>query len=119
MSLGRYGEGAALEHLKSKGMRLIERNWRHPLGEIDLIMLDRDVLVFVEVKTRSNWRYASRSLASSLSPEKRRRLSVLTESYLRRNYSKPGKMRRRIDFVGVLVDSHGLTKDICHYRAAI
>lgn len=50
--LGKEGEGIAERYLKKQGFKLLERNYRCPVGELDLIALDRKVLVFVEVKTR-------------------------------------------------------------------
>lgn len=55
--LGEKGEELALRYLQSKGYQILERNFRCRLGEIDLIALDRDCLVFVEVRTRTNARY--------------------------------------------------------------
>jgi putative endonuclease len=49
---GHIGEKIAREYLLSKGMALLEQNYRAPGGEIDLIMRDGDAIVFVEVKTR-------------------------------------------------------------------
>ena len=51
--LGKEGERIAEEYLKKKGYRLVERNYRCAAGELDLIVLDRRVVVFVEVKTRT------------------------------------------------------------------
>lgn len=51
--LGREGEKIAEEYLKKKGYKVVERNYRCSIGEVDLIVLDRRVIVFVEVKTRS------------------------------------------------------------------
>jgi putative endonuclease len=51
-SLGKEGEEIALRFFRKKGYRIIERNYRTPLGEIDLIAKDGDVIVFIEVKTR-------------------------------------------------------------------
>ena len=52
---GILGEQKAEEWLKRKRhMRTLERRYRNKAGEIDLIMLDRDTIVFVEVKTRTN-----------------------------------------------------------------
>lgn len=56
-SLGKEGERIAERYLKKKGYRLVERNYRCPVGELDLIALDRRVIVFVEVKTRSGDRF--------------------------------------------------------------
>lgn len=53
-TLGRAGEELAGEFLRKKGYRVLEKNYRTCFGEIDLIARDRDVIVFVEVKTRSD-----------------------------------------------------------------
>jgi putative endonuclease len=50
---GRYGESLAAEHLLQKGWEILECNWRCGRAEIDIIAKDGDILVFVEVKTRS------------------------------------------------------------------
>jgi len=55
--LGKEGERIAERYLKKKGYRLVERNYRCPVGELDLIALDRRVIVFVEVKTRADDRF--------------------------------------------------------------
>lgn len=52
-SLGREGEKLAERYLKKKGYVIVERNYRCSLGEVDLIVLDRRIIVFVEVKTRT------------------------------------------------------------------
>ncbi|WP_255467424.1 YraN family protein [Raoultibacter phocaeensis] len=52
--LGRRGEEAAARYLERKGFEILERNWECAAGEADIIAFDEDVLVFVEVKTRSN-----------------------------------------------------------------
>ena len=51
-ALGRYGEALAARYLRERGMTIVERNWRCPEGEIDLVALDGDCLVICEVKTR-------------------------------------------------------------------
>jgi len=52
--LGSAGEAAAAWYLEKKGWKILERNYRCRLGEIDLIALDGNVLVFVEVRSRSS-----------------------------------------------------------------
>lgn len=52
--LGAAGEEAALSYLMRQGYRLLEKNYRCRLGEIDLIAEDGESVVFIEVKTRSN-----------------------------------------------------------------
>ncbi|EWC41056.1 YraN family protein [Pseudomonas stutzeri] len=51
-SSGRSAETLALRHLCDRGLRLLERNWSCRSGELDLVMLDGDTVVFVEVRYR-------------------------------------------------------------------
>lgn len=51
-SLGEQGELAAWAHYRRTGYRLVARNWRCPLGELDLIVVRGRTVVFCEVKTR-------------------------------------------------------------------
>jgi putative endonuclease len=53
-SIGRRGEDAALRHLETAGLKLLERNYRCRGGEIDLVMQDGGTLVLVEVRLRSS-----------------------------------------------------------------
>lgn len=53
-ALGRYGEALAARLLVEQGMVVLDRNWRCPAGEIDLVLRDGSVLVVCEVKTRSS-----------------------------------------------------------------
>jgi putative endonuclease len=52
--LGRRGERLAEEFLSGSGLVILDRNWRCPQGEIDLVARDGEELVFVEVKTRTS-----------------------------------------------------------------
>ena len=61
--LGRAGERLATEFLKKSGLEILQRNYKTHLGEIDVIALDKDTVVFVEVKTRTNDDYGSPSEA--------------------------------------------------------
>ncbi len=56
---GRDGEDRAAAFLEKAGYRVVRRNLRLPGGEIDLVCRDRDVIVFVEVKLRTNGRFGS------------------------------------------------------------
>ena len=56
-TLGKWGESQAADYLQARGLRIICRNFRCPLGEIDIIAQDDDCLVFCEVKTRSSSQY--------------------------------------------------------------
>ncbi len=56
---GKQGEDVAERFLVNEGYKLVERNYRCAAGEVDLIVLDGRVIVFVEVKTRSGDRFGS------------------------------------------------------------
>lgn len=57
LPLGRFGEDLAAKHLKSLGFKIIERNFRSRVGEIDIIVQEKNTLVFIEVKTRFGDKY--------------------------------------------------------------
>lgn len=57
--LGKEGEKVAERYLRKKGYRLLERNYRCSAGEVDLIVLDGRVVVFVEVKARTDHRFGT------------------------------------------------------------
>jgi putative endonuclease len=57
-TLGRWGEDAAAEYLQSRGYKILARNVRTPHGELDIVARKDDLLLFVEVKTRSSHSFA-------------------------------------------------------------
>ncbi len=77
---GAEGETAAAELLQSLGHRILERNFRCQVGEIDLITVDGETLVFVEVKTRVDLRFGG--AAAAVDRRKRRRVVRASEVYL-------------------------------------
>ena len=79
---GYKAEENALSFLTRQGLTTIERNFRSRFGEIDLIMRDGEVLVFVEVRKRKN-RFFGGALAS-ISTVKQRRLVNTARFYLSR-----------------------------------
>jgi putative endonuclease len=87
MRSGEAAERRAEQHLCAHGLRLRERNYRSPHGEIDLIMQDGQTLVFVEVRQRRNRFFGSG--ADSIDSRKRRRLQLTAEHYLQRQRVTP------------------------------
>jgi putative transposase len=81
--LGDYGEDLAAAALKHQGYKILERNYVTPLGEIDLIARQGEVLVVVEVKTRKSTRFGSPQ--EGVSVTKQGRLRRLAEYYLKAN----------------------------------
>jgi putative endonuclease len=80
LAAGQHAEDSALAYLQAQGLRLIERNYRCRLGEIDLIMLDGAGLVFVEVRYRSSDRYGG--ALESVDARKRVRIVSAASHYL-------------------------------------
>lgn len=79
--LGRSGEDRASRFLAEQGFRILERNYRISAGEIDLIALDRDTIVFVEVKTRTSDAYGAPELA--VDHRKQTRMTKAALAYLK------------------------------------
>lgn len=102
-SLGRYGEDVAARYLQDSGLVLIDRNWRGPSGEIDLIALDGEVLVVCEVKTRTSDQFGGPLAA--VTPSKLQRLRRLAGEWLAEH--PLGVEGLRIDVVGVSRPSRG------------
>lgn len=78
--LGARGEDLAASFLKKNGYRILDRNYRCALGEIDIVARDGDVLVFVEVKTKSSRNFAPPQL--SVTGLKKKRMVRLSSEYL-------------------------------------
>lgn len=56
-NLGKFGEQQAVKLLKSKGYTILERNFQTRFGELDIVAVEDDTLVFVEVKTRWSFQF--------------------------------------------------------------
>jgi len=83
--LGRAGEKQARKFLQRKRYRIVTRNYRCPLGEIDLIALDGKTVVFVEVKTRTANQHADPE--ESVTPAKQERIVRCAEFFLKQTGS--------------------------------
>jgi putative endonuclease len=80
-------EKAALRYLMRHGLRLVARNYRCRLGEIDLIMREGNALVFVEVRLRKPSSFAN--AAESITSAKQRKLMAAAKHYLAGQSSPP------------------------------
>ena len=75
---GDWGEALAAEYLEARGCRIVEKEWRCRFGEIDLIAEKDGMLLFVEVKLRSNLRYGMpREYVTAKKQEKLRAAALL------------------------------------------
>ena len=80
VAIGKRWENLALEHLSGAGLELIDRNFRCRMGEIDLVMLNLNRLVFVEVRYRAANRFSS--AAGSVDRQKQRNLARAAAAFL-------------------------------------
>jgi putative endonuclease len=101
--LGRDGEQAAVDYLKERGFRILDRNWRCAAGELDIVAVERHVLVVCEVKTRSGTGYGTP--LEAVGAAKRRRLRQLAVAWLNAHGIRFDRIR--IDVVGLVRDPAG------------
>jgi len=90
-SVGSKAEKIAGKYLVKQGLKLKKRNFACKMGEIDLIMQDKDVLVFVEVRMRSTNDYGGALL--SVDYKKQKRIKKAASLYLKRYNKRPPKCR--------------------------
>lgn len=110
--LGNRGEREAARFLKTQGHKILARQYRNRLGELDLITEDQGTIVFVEVKTRSDHRKGEPEQAVEL--RKQRQLTRVALSFLKQQ----GWLERRcrFDVIAVVMD-RGRT-EIRHFKNA-
>jgi putative endonuclease len=99
LQIKQVGEAAAARLLQRLGMRIIDRNWRCRLGELDLVAFDGSTLVFVEVKARSQDSFVDPALG--VDHRKRVRVRRLAGAYLA--FERPDFQSCRFDVVSVVI----------------
>ena len=77
---GRWGEDRAALHYRRLGYTVLDRNWRSPSGELDLVVERDGIVVFSEVKTRRDDRYGP--AAAAVGPSIQRRIRLLAVEWL-------------------------------------
>jgi putative endonuclease len=121
-SLGRHAEELVAGRLQQEGWVVVARNARpsEVRGEIDLIGVDGDALVFVEVKARRAGSVVGPELpAMAVGPRKQAKLRSLAAAWLRdRGYDVPRHRQLRFDVIGLRLDAAGLVTEYEHLRAA-
>jgi putative endonuclease len=109
--LGQRGEAAAARFLETRGYRVLERQLRGRYGELDLVAVDGDVVVFVEVKSRTT--LASGHPTEAITPAKQRKVTQSALAYLKRRGWL--ERRARIDVIAVLWPDSAAKPQIDHY----
>jgi len=103
VDLGRRGEEAALAVYRASGYRVVARNWRCALGELDLVLARRSTLVFCEVKTRRGALLGG--AYEAVGWQKQQKLHHLAEAFLAISPLSPEEIR--FDVASVSVDRAG------------
>ncbi|MGP5726968.1 YraN family protein [Arthrobacter rhombi] len=96
--LGQRGEVLAAQYLMGRGIHVLARNWRCPIGEIDIVADDAGTLVAVEVKTRSGLGFGHP--AEAVDAVKLRRLHRLASAWCRA--AGQPRRRRRVDVIAII-----------------
>ena len=101
-AIGQETELLACDYLLARGLRLLERNFSVPQGEIDLIMHDQQSLVFIEVRYRRNNNFGSG--AETITRNKQRKLLATAARYLQRN-PQQADQPARFDVVSIHMEN--------------
>jgi putative endonuclease len=109
--LGDRGEQEAARYLRRHGLRILHRGYRTDHGEIDLIALDGNVVVFVEVKARQQG-----VPAEAVTTEKQRRLTLASLHFLKKHCLL--EQRSRFDVVAIIWPEDDQAPQIEHIRDA-
>lgn len=97
LSKGKYGEMLAKDYILSKGYKILELNYRTKLGEIDIIALDKNIIVCIEVKTRSSKNFGYAFEAVDL--KKQRKIINTSNMYIQ--YKQIRNVQIRYDIIEV------------------
>jgi len=114
-TLGRLGEKLAAEHFERLGWRIVARNHRTRLGEIDLIAVDGDTLVFAEVKT---CRLGRNRPWDNLHARKCSQVRRLAGAWFAEQRERPSFARIRCDAIGIVLDDRDRLVRLDHLESA-
>jgi len=111
--LGERGEDAAAAYLERAGLEVVERNWRCPAGEIDIVALEDETLVMCEVKTRKT--VSKGTPEDAVTTAKQRRYRKLASAYLQSAGLTDVAVRFDVITILVIASDRALLR---HHRAA-
>jgi putative endonuclease len=114
-SLGRLGEQLAADHFERLGWRIVERNYQTRLGELDLVAVDGETLVFAEVKT---CRLGRGRPWDSLHARKQVQVRRIAGLWFHERRGAPCFEHVRFDGIGVVVDDRDALVRLDHLEGA-
>lgn len=96
---GKHAEESAYHFLENEGLKLIQKNYHTPYGEIDIIMQDKESLVFVEVRFRKSTRFGTPAETVGLQKQRKIRASA---AYFLQQHQKLSNFPCRFDIVALI-----------------
>jgi putative endonuclease len=102
-SFGQYGEQLAVDYLTQQGYDIVTTNWHCKYGEIDIVAQKDNLLVFVEVKTRSA--DTTEGAFESITPRKQKRMTAAAQTYLVAREQEA--LDWRVDVIGIAIPRNG------------
>lgn len=99
---GKKGEELASKYLKNNGYEVINQNFRCKLGEIDLIAIKNNTIIFIEVKTRSNTKFGTPEQA--VDSNKRKHILRTSQVFLAKN--KLNNYDLRFDIISIYMNGN-------------
>lgn len=112
LKIGKIGEEAASNFLQEKDYEILEMNWRHRRAEVDIIAKKGDILIFIEVKTRTDDAFGNP--ASFVTAKKERFLANAANAYMEK-VQHFGEIR--FDIIGIIIWSSN-RMEIRHFEDA-
>lgn len=109
--IGDFGESLAAEYLQNQGYLLLDQHYSTRYGELDLVMQTGDIIVFVEVKTRTTSTFGSPE--ASITPQKMDKIENSGLLWLQEHPDAPDDWR--VDAVSILLDQQKSIRDLRHF----
>lgn len=113
---GKLGEDIAVKYLENHGFNILERNYRKPWGEIDIIAKQDQELVFFEVKTQQN--YLEWEPEENVNKHKKHQLSRIIMTYLKENRISENQ-DWRVDVLAIKLNMQTKNAEINHIKNII
>jgi putative endonuclease len=109
--IGKLGEEIAAKYLLDKGYQLLDQNFNVKYGEIDLVALDKDCVVFVEVKTRTSAAFGNPE--DSVTPAKIERMQNAALLWMQAHTEVPDDWR--MDVIAIVLGHENDITDLQHF----
>lgn len=113
-NIGFYGENLATDYIRTLNYKISDKNFQNRYGELDIIAFENEILVFIEVKTRTSKNYGSPLLA--LSKSKVKNIIKMAKFYI--NHKNFSMFFVRFDVIEILINVENNTFSLNHIKDA-